>query len=178
MKMAPAVFWGILLVIIGLSIIFRILFDINLFRVLLGVILILIGIKILVGNKGIFNFGPVKGDVIFSSRTISEPPGNKAEYNVVFARSVFDYRKVYFKKDKPVKIKINTIFGATEIKVNEDSPVKIKVNAVFAGAKLPDGNTVVFGSGGWQGNTFDPDGNYMIIEADVVFGSLEVKSNY
>jgi len=175
MRMAPAVFWGILLVIIGLSIIFRIIFNINLFRVLIAVIFILIGIKILVGDKGIFNFSAVKNDVIFSGRTFSEMPDNKTEYNVVFTRSGFNYRNINFKKDKPVKIKINTIFGATEIKVDEDSPVKVKVNAAFAGAKLPDGSTIVFGTSEWEGNSFDESRNYLYIEADVVFGSIEVK---
>jgi predicted membrane protein len=176
MKMAPAVFWGILLVLIGLSIIFRIVFDVNLFRVLFAVILILIGIKILVGGKGIFNIRSASKDVIFNERTFAETPENKAEYNVVFARSVFDYRKTGFRGGRPAKIKINTLFGSTVIKVDEDTPVKIKVNAVFAGAKLPDGNTIVFGSGYWQGGTREPEGNYLIIDADVVFGSLEVKN--
>jgi hypothetical protein len=175
MKMAPAVFWGILLVVIGLSIIFRILFDVNLFRVLLAVILILIGIKILVGGKGIFNIRTDRNDVIFNERTFAETPENKAEYNVVFARSVFDYRNTSIRADRPVKVKINTLFGSTVIKVDENTPVKIKVDAVFAGAKLPDGNTIVFGSGFWQGDSPEPEGNYIIIDADVVFGSLEVK---
>jgi hypothetical protein len=175
MKMAPAVFWGILLVVIGLSIIFRIIFDVNLFRVLLAVIVILIGIKILVGGKGIFNIRTDRNDVIFNERTFVETPENKAEYNVVFARSVFDYRKVGIKGGRPVKVKINTLFGSTVIKVDENTPVKIKVDAVFAGAKLPDGNTIVFGSGFWQGESPEPEENYMIIDAGVVFGSLEVK---
>jgi hypothetical protein len=175
MKMAPAVFWGILLVLIGLSIIFRIIFDINLFRVLVAVIVILIGIKILVGGKGIFNIRTDRNDVIFNERTFAETPENKAEYNVVFARSVFDYRKTSIRRDRPVKVKINTLFGSTVIKVDENTPVKIKVDAVFAGARLPDGNTIVFGSGYWQGDSPEPDANYMIIDADVVFGSLEVK---
>jgi hypothetical protein len=175
MKMAPAVFWGILLVVIGLSIIFRIVFDVNLFRVLIAVIVILIGIKILVGGKGIFNIRTDRNDVIFNERTFAETPENKAEYNVVFARSVFDYRKAGIRGNRPVKVKINTLFGSTIIKVDENTPVKIKVDAVFAGAKLPDGNTIVFGSGFWQGDSPEPDGNYMIIDVDVVFGSLEVK---
>ena len=178
MKMAPAVFWGIILVVIGLSIIFRIIFDINLFRVLIAVFLILIGIKILIGNKGIFNFSTVKSDVIFGDRKFSEMPDNKTEYNVIFSRSEFYYKDINFKKDKPVKIKINTIFGATEIRIDENSPVKVKVNAVFAGAKLPEGNTVVFGSSEWAGKTFDTSRNYLYIEADVIFGSIEVKNIY
>jgi hypothetical protein len=176
MKMAPGVFWGILLVIIGLSIIFRIVFDINLFRVIIAIFIILIGIKILVGNKGIFNFNTVKSDVIFGEKSFSGTPNNKTEYNVIFGKSVFDFRDVDFKDEKPIRLKINTICGAAVIKINGNSPVSIKAEAAFAGAKMPNGNTVAFGTSYYNSDTFDKSGNYLYIEADVVFGSLEVKS--
>ena len=174
--MAPGVFWGILLVIIGLSIIFRIVFDINLFRVLIAVFLILIGIKILVGDKGIFNFRTVKSDVFFGERSFSGTPDNKTEYNVIFGKSEFDFRDIDFRDEKPIRLKINTIFGGAVIKVNEDAPVKIKVNAAFAGARMPDGNTVAFGSSQYTSSNFDVSRNYLFIDASVVFGGVEVKS--
>ena len=148
----------------------------NLFRVLIAVFLILIGIKILVGNKGIFNFSSVKNDVIFGEKSYSGTPNNKTEYNVMFGKSVFDFRDIEFKDEKPIRLKINTIFGAAEIKINENSPVKIKVDAAFAGAKMPDGNTVAFGSSQFVSDTFDVSRNYLFIDANVVFGGVEVKS--
>lgn len=174
--MAPGVFWGIILVIIGLSIIFRVVFDINLFRVLIAVLLILLGIKILVGNRGIFNLSSGRNDVIFSEKRYSGTPNNRTEYNVMFGKSVFDFRDIEFKDEEPIRLKINTIFGAAEIKINKNSPVKIKVDAAFAGAKMPNGNTVAFGSSQYVSNTYDASRNYMFIDANVVFGGLEVKS--
>jgi predicted membrane protein len=176
MKMAPGVFWGIVLVIIGLSIIFRVIFDVNLFRVLIAVLLILLGIKVLVGNKGIFNFSSVKNDVFFSEKSYSGSPNDRTEYNVMFGKSVFDFRNIDFKDEKPVRLKINTIFGAAEIKINENSPVRIKVDAAFAGAKMPNGNTVAFGSSQYVSDTYDGSSKYLFIDANVVFGGLEVKS--
>jgi len=176
MKMAPGVFWGIVLVIIGLSIIFRIIFDINLFRVLIALLLILLGFKILVGNKGIFDFSSAKNDIIFSEKSYSGSPNDRTEYNVMFGKSVFDFRNIDFKDEKPIRLKINTIFGAAEIKINENSPVKIKVDAAFAGAKMPNGNTVAFGSSQYVSNTYGASSKYLFIDANVVFGGLEVKS--
>ena len=176
MKMAPGVFWGIVLVIVGLSIIFRVIFDINLFRVLIAVLLILFGIKILVGNKGFFDFSSAKNDVIFSEKSFSGTPNNRTEYNVMFGKSVFDFRNIEFKDEKPIRLKINTIFGAAEIKVNEDSPVKIQVGAAFAGVRMPGGNTIAFGSSQYVGNAYNQSSNYLFIDANVVFGGLEVKS--
>jgi len=164
--MAPGVFWGIVLVIIGLSIIFRVIFNVNLFRVLIAVLLILLGIKVLVGNKGIFNFSSVKNDVIFSEKSYSGSPNDRTEYNVMFGKSVFDFRNIDFKDEKPVRLKINTIFGAAEI----------KVDAAFAGAKMPNGNTVAFGSSQYVSDTYDASSKYLFIDANVVFGGLEVKS--
>ncbi len=176
MKMAPGVFWGIILVIIGLSIIFRVIFDINLFRVFIALLLILLGIKILVGNKWIFNMSTTKTDVVFSEKNYSGTPNDRTEYNVIFGKSVFDYRNIDFKDDNPIRLKINTIFGATEIKINKDSPVKIKVGAGFAGARMPNGNTVAFGSSQYISDTYDESSSYLFIDANIVFGGLEVIS--
>jgi hypothetical protein len=176
MKMAPGIFWGIILVIVGLSIIFRIIFDVNLFRVLIAVLLILLGIKILVGNKGIFSFSQAKNDVIFSEKIFSGTPNNRTEYNVLFGKSVFDFRDIDFRDEENIRIKINTIFGAAEVKINENSPVKIKVGAAFAVAKMPNGNTVAFGSSQYVSNTYDASRNYLYIDANTMFGGLEVKS--
>ena len=174
--MAPGIFWGIILVIVGLSIIFRVVFDINLFRVLIAVLLILLGIKILIRNKGIFSFSSGKNDVIFSERIVSGTPNNRTEYNVMFGKSVFDFRDIDFTDEMPVRLKINTVFGAAVVKIKEDCPVKIKAGTAFAVAKMPDGNTIAFGSSQYASSTYDASRNYLYIDANTVFGSLEVKS--
>ena len=54
MKMAPGLFWGVLLVLIGLAAIFRVVFDVNLFGVLFALFLIFVGISLLVGKPWMF----------------------------------------------------------------------------------------------------------------------------
>ena len=174
--MAPGVFWGILLVIIGLGLIFRILFDVNLFRVIIAVILILAGIRILVGDRGPFRYKTEDNDVMFGERKISSTPNNNTEYNVIFGKSVFDFRDIDFKDNKPIRLKMNTIFGGTVVKISKATPVKIKTNAAFAGARMPDGNSTVFGTYYYSTDSFDSSGIYLYIDTNVVFGSLEVKA--
>jgi hypothetical protein len=174
MKMAPGVFWGILLVIIGLSIIFRFVFDINLFRIIIAVFLILLGIKILLGDKGIFDFKSQKDDVIFGQKTIKTSPDNKSEYNAIFGKSEYDFRDIEFKDDKPVRVNVNVVFGSSVLMLSRDTPVKIKASSAFGGAKMPDGSTTAFGTSFYSSGNFSSESNYLYIEANVVFGGLEI----
>ena len=75
----------------------------------------------------------------------------------------------------PAKIKINTIFGNSVILINKNTAVKIKSDAVFAGASMPDGNSVAFGSIQYATDSFAVALNHLYIDAPVVFGALQVK---
>ena len=122
------------------------------------------------------NFRSQKNDVLFGEREISSTPNNNTEYNVIFGKSVFDFRDVDFKENKPIRLKMNTIFGSSVIKISKENPVKIKANAAFAGVKMPDGNSTVFGTSFYSTDSFDSKGNYLYIDTSVIFGSLEVKA--
>ncbi|MBN2350441.1 MAG: hypothetical protein JXJ22_16510 [Bacteroidales bacterium] len=174
MKMAPGVFWGIVLVLIGLSIIFRILFDVSIFRIVFAIILISIGIKVLIGHHGFFNFNEKKNDVFFGEHNYTEAPKDNAEYNTIFAQTTHDFRNVNLENNQTLKVKVNTVFGKSIILVDENMPVKIKAEAVFAGARMPDGNMSSFGSVYYTSESFKDSSNYLYIEADVVFGAVEV----
>ncbi len=174
MKIHPGFFWGLILVIIGVSIIFRIFFNINLFRVLIAVLLIIAGIFILFGTKGIFRYRSTGKENIFSERIIHEVPKDKTEYNVVFGKTVYDFRDFEFTEDKSVRIRLNTIFGTSQIRIRKDIPVKVKIDAAFSGADTPDGNTIVFGTSYYFTPSFRESDKHFYIEADVVFGHLQL----
>jgi predicted membrane protein len=176
MKMAPGFFWGIVLILIGLSIIFRIAFGISLFRIIVAVVIIAIGIRILVGHHGIFSFRTSNNDVLFGEHTYTEAPKRDTEYNTIFSNGVYDFRNVTFENNKPIKIKVNTIFGRSVIKVNRDTPVKVKADAVFGSATMPNGNSVAFGTNYHTSENFNDSTSYLYIKADVVFGAVEIRS--
>lgn len=174
MKMGPGLIFGLILVAIGLSIIFRLFFNINIFRILFAAIFILIGISILIG-KPIFSNKGGDNHVMFGERRINSAPYSGAEYNTIFAKTVYDFRGIDSLAAKNIKISFNTIFGATEILLPSNLPVQIKTDAVFAFAQMPDGNSTAFGTTHFNSRQDEADTPVLIIEADVVFGGLEIK---
>lgn len=175
MKMGAGVFWGALLILIGLALIIRFVFNIDfpVFKVLFAMLFIYIGLRILFGSFGFFRFETGPNDVFFAEREFYDPQDNK-EYNVVFGQGNFDFTNVDLSQGT-VNIKIGTVFGAAKVKINRDMPVKIIADAVFSGAELPDGSTAVFGTSSYQSETFNPDSNHLKIKLDVVFGGVEVR---
>lgn len=173
MKMGIGLFWGIVLIVIGLSIIFKVIFDISIFRIIIAIAFILIGVKILVGKSAI-NIKSDESDVIFNERNYNDFPMSDTEYNTVFGKSIFDFTKAKVPIDSPIRLEFNTIFGNTELRLPKDLPVKIKAESIFGSAKLPDNNTAVFGSASYI-SKHDSTANFVKIEASAVFGHIEIK---
>jgi predicted membrane protein len=175
MKMGAGVFWGALLIFIGLALIIRFVFNVDfpVFKVLFALFFIYIGLRILFGSFGLFRFETGPNDVLFNEKEFYNIENNR-EYNVVFGQGNFDFTTVDLSQGN-VNVKIGTVFGAARIRIDRDMPVKIDADAVFAGAELPDGNTAVFGSSSYQSDSFNPDSNYLKIKLDVVFGGAEVR---
>lgn len=177
MKMGAGIFWGILLILIGLGIVIRVVFNIDfpLIKFIIAFLFIFIGIKILFGNFGSWRGKVDENTTIFSESRINGQNESYKEYNVIFGSSVIDLRDIDL-TDGSKEIKVNTIFGGTEIKINEKTPVRIKADAAFASAEMPRGNSAVFGTSRYESENFRSDTNHLYIKADVVFGSIEVKA--
>ncbi len=173
--MGAGVFWGALLIVIGLALIIRFVFNVDfpVFKVIFALFFIYIGLRILFGSFGLFRIETGPNDVLFNEREFYQPEHDK-EYNIVFGKGNFDFTRVDLSQGN-VNVKIGTVFGASEIRIDGDMPVKIMADAVFSGAELPDGNTAVFGSSSYQSDSFNPDSNHLKIKLDVVFGGVHVK---
>lgn len=173
--MGAGVFWGALLILIGLALILRFVFNIDfpVVKVLFALFFIYLGLRILFGSFGLFRIETGPDDVLFTEKEFIQPDHNK-EYNVVFGKGNFDFTDIDLSKGN-VNVKIGTVFGSSVIRIDRDMPVKIEADAVFAGAQLPDGNTAVFGSSTYQSSSFNTDSNYLKIKLDVVFGGAEVR---
>ena len=176
MRPNPGIFFGLLLIFIGISIIVHFFVDVDLFRIIMAVFLIFAGIYMLFGRSRVLRFKSTSRDNFFSDRTIHKSPSDKTEYNVFFGKSVYDFRDIEFKENRSIKIKLNTFFGSSYIRINKEIPVKIKLNAVFAGAILPDGNTTVFGNQIYTSPGFSESKLHLYLEADVFFGHLHLSN--
>ena len=177
MKMGAGIFWGILLILVGLGIVIRVVFNIHfpIVKFVIAFFFIFIGIKIIFGNFGHWH-GKIDGNTtIFSESRVDGMDESFKEYNVIFGNSIIDLRNIDLSKESK-EININTVFAGTVIKINRDTPIRIKADAAFGSAELPNGNSSVFGTSRYESDTFSKDTNYIYIKADVVFGGLQIKS--
>ncbi|MCP4314105.1 MAG: cell wall-active antibiotics response protein [Bacteroidetes bacterium] len=176
MKMGAGIFWGAFLLLLGVALIIKVVFQIDfpVFKVLVGIFLVLLGIKVLFGRFIIpaRHFDPE--ETIFNERTYNNPDPDK-EYTVLFGKGVYDFTDVDLSKGS-FHTKISTVFGGTQIIIPRDVPVRITADAVFAGAELPDGNTAAFGSTVYESDSWRPDSASINIKVDVVFGGVQVIS--
>lgn len=176
--MGPSLFWGLLLVVLGLSLIFKIVFNIDfpLFKIVIAFVLIYFGVKLLFGsfNGPNPNFETKENDVVFGEKHFSDPKSHK-DYSVVFGKGVFDLRDFDLKGENQ-RIKISTVFGGSVLKINKDMPIRIRVESAFAGADLPNGNSAAFGSTTYTSPSFDAEKPFLDIKLEVVFGGCEVRA--
>ena len=176
MRMGPAIFWGLFLIVIGFALIIKYVFnlDIPVGKIFIALFFIFIGIKLLVGQTKFFHTSKKETDIIFNDARLNGKDISASEYNVIFGKLVLDLRDIEL-SDLPKRLEINTIFGATEILINDSLPIHIKAEAVFSGARLPNGNTVTFGSSEYSTFSYNPSDKFLMIKSDVIFGGLEVK---
>jgi predicted membrane protein len=174
MKMGAGIFWGAFLLLLGIALIIKVVFQIDfpVFKVLVGIFLILLGFKVLFGRFVVpsHHFDPE--ETIFNERVYNEPEPGK-EYTVLFGKGVYDYTDVDLSKGS-FRSKISTVFGGCQVIIPRDVPVRIKADAVFAGAELPDGNTAVFGSSEYMSDNWSAGTPGIDIKVDVVFGGVQV----
>jgi len=176
MKMGAGLFWGIILIAIGLSIIFKVIFGISIFRIVIAGAFILFGIIILIG-KPVFHPDRGDQDVIFGEKTYKSSQIQNGEYNTIFSKTVYDFRDIDSLSPGITKLKFNTVFGSTDILLPQNAPVQIKIDAVFSSARLPNGNTIAFGNAAYKSQGTDTSSNKLIMEASVVFGGLNFQQS-
>ncbi|MCF8380501.1 MAG: cell wall-active antibiotics response protein [Bacteroidales bacterium] len=173
--MGSGLFWGLLLIVLGFSFIFRIIFNIDfpLFKIFIAFVFIFLGIRLLFGSFGILDFKAGKNDVIFGENTFHQFDDH-GDYTTVFGKGNYDFRDFDLENEKK-SVKISTVFGGATIKLSREMPVRIKVDAAFAGADLPNGNSAVFGSSYYESPNLDKNKPYLDLRIDVVFGGIDIK---
>ncbi len=174
MKMGAGLFWGAFLLLLGVALIIKVVFNVDfpVFKVLVGIFLVLLGLKVLFGRTFISerHFSPE--ETIFNERVYDNPDSGK-EYTVLFGKGVYDFTNVDLEQGS-FRAKVSTVFGGTQIIIPRDKPVRIQADAVFAGAELPDGNNAVFGTTVYESASYRQDSASIDIKVDVVFGGVQV----
>ena len=165
-------FWGVLLVLLGASIIIKAVFKINIpfFRIGFALLLIYFGAKLLFGWSGIKTD---RNTTMFSETKVEYlVPGS--EYNVVFGKSTIDLSNIDISGGKE-KVEISVVFGSGIIYINQDIPMKIKISTVFGDTKMPVGNVSFFGDYVYKTGSYTEGEDYLRLDVDVVFGSVVIE---
>jgi predicted membrane protein len=115
-----------------------------------------------------------EGNVIFSHHTIGDVADGK-EYNVIFGGGKIDLSHFVVPEGKEVHIKLNTIFGGTQLVINPDVPIQIESQTVFGGTKMPNSNSVAFGSLNYENDSAKATKPRLYINANTIFGGLQIK---
>lgn len=177
MKMSASIFWAILLLVIGASLILKTVFnlDFSILRVIVAFVLIYLGIRLFIGKDfSLFSDTDKETQVIFSEKTIRTLENGK-KYDIIFGGAKFDLSELTIPDSAVVRVEINTIFGGSELTIDPKIPVRINSNSVFAGTKMPNGNTSAFGSLAYENDTAKRTTPRLIIETNTVFGGTHVK---
>jgi predicted membrane protein len=179
MKMSTGIFWAIVFILIGLSLIVKIVFniDFSIFRVLIAFFFIYLGIRLFIGKDFFMFHNKEEGSVIFSQQTISGVEDRK-EYNVIFGGGKIDLSNMSIPDSQDVHIKLNTIFGGTQVLLNPEIPTRIESQTVFGGTKMPDGSTAAFGSMQYISDSAKISKPRFFIDANTVFGGIQIKYHH
>lgn len=139
--MSPSLIWGTILVLLGLSLILKSLFQITipLIRPFFGCVLVYLGLSIMMDP---FTESPDKKSVMFGTSKVHAQQ-QVTTYNVTFGSAVIDLSTMDVTDQ--TEITVNTVLGASTILLNPLVPTKVRVNALVARASLPDETLVSFG---------------------------------
>ncbi len=173
MQIDSLTFWGVFLIVVGIALLVKVIFNIDfpVLKVIAGLFFILLGLKIMFGNSLIWPIKSGDNEVFFSSLLVDASDDMHSDYNLVFSKSTFDLRQMDL-PDKKVNLNINNVFSGNIVYLHPGIPVNIEVDAVFASVKMPGRNTPVFGRGSYSSDSFDAALPHLKVNVNIVFGNV------
>jgi hypothetical protein len=170
---------GLLILLIGASILLKAVFhiDIPLARTAVALFIIYIGVKMLLSSFGVRGSCDWERDgaALFNSKSFKYSEGDKdsKQYSIVFGSSTIDLSSLPADKKEDTHVEVNIVFGEGTVLLSKKIPFQIRTNAVFAEAKTPDDNMVAFGTLNYANPDQKAETGRLIIHGNVVFGSLK-----
>ena len=170
---STAAFWGVIIVLIGLSIILREIFHIHIpfVRIIFGVLLIYWGIKVITGGF-VRSWG--RSSAVFTEAKMKYD-GDQREYNIIFGNGMVDLFKMETPSENK-KVEVNVVFGNGNLILNDSLPMKVKMNTVFGSSRAPGKSADGFGETSFMTSSYREGLPYILVDANTVFGKLEIES--
>lgn len=172
------VFWGLIIVLFGLSILMREVFHVHfpLVRIFIGLMFIYFGIRIISGGYWRYS-GRYTGrnSAVFGNANMQYESG-VSDYSIVFGNGVIDLTSINTVTGKQ-RIDADVVFGNGTIRLNDSTPAKVEVNAAFGSAITPDRTINALGKSYYTTPSYREGAPYLYVKADVVFGRLVVENS-
>ncbi|HUI72077.1 MAG TPA: hypothetical protein VL354_16280 [Spirochaetia bacterium] len=158
------IFWGVLLIAVGvLFIVQRLLpFRIPVIRLVIAVLFVYVGIRVLVR-------GPI-WDGSYHERYVA---GWDRDYNLIFTNGDVDLSNVTL-GSASVRTQVTVVFGTGMVRINPASPVRIEMSAAFGSAEAPNGRSVSFGDTVYTSASYRDGAPALVVHATAIFGKLAV----
>jgi len=167
---SSAVFWGVIVLLIGVSIILKAAFNVSFpfVRILIGIFFIWLGFKVMFGIR----FTNSSYSIAFSNGTLKHDAKHD-DYSVTFGNATFDFTDVVI-TDKDQRAKVSTIFGNGTVIVSSLTPVEFEMSTAFGQVQSPGNSANGFGKSRWTSPGGDLSKPHLVIEGNAVFGKLEL----
>jgi len=158
MRIFGGVFMGIIFLTVGIILLLNTFFNfnINVFKLTIGILIVLCGVFILFNGFGFQD----SRNIVFREGIIRVSEVQD-EYNIIFSSGTVDLSKV------------NTIFAEGKVILNPDVPTLIRASSAFGELELPDSSSVIFSSQKYRIGDISTNQGYLEIEASAVFGRLK-----
>ena len=171
--MATNLIGGIVLILLGISLLLKAVFgiDIPLLRFAMAGLLIYAGVSLLSGSKKPCS-GADKKNIFFSEQTVVVNGTQPSCFTVCFGKATIDCTDMTPSPNSPLIASVTC--GAATIKIDKNMPIKIVINTCLASVDLPTNDTVAVGTYTYfsHDQLIKP---LLTIEATVVMGSLKVE---
>lgn len=172
--------WGIIIIVIGVSVLLGAVFGINIpiIKVLFGLFLLYLGIKVLMGAFS-FQFTAEKRssdfEAIFSSSQFQYPNSKDSkEYVTVFGQSTLDLVSTSLEELNAQAMKSVTVFGESVIYVKKGQPLRVTSNTVFGKSELPGKNISAFGKFEYQTPGLSAADPALQLDVTSIFGNTRI----
>ena len=170
------IFWGIVLILLGGSIIINLVFHVHvpLFRILVALILIYLGLRVMVGGHWCCRS---HGGKASCTGAASFEQSKDGEFSIVFGKGVVDAAAIFTGEEGRRTLRVNTVFGSSLVRVPKTLSIEVRATSVFAGLTMPDRSSAAFGETIYRNEAFrtakDPS-EIRVVEVNVVFGSCRI----
>jgi hypothetical protein len=170
-SLIDGIFWGALLIILGVWFIVRrsVPVHIPVIRIVVAVLFVYAGVRILAR-------GPVSVDsntAVFSESTMSYSPDRGREYNLIFSSGAIDFSSAA-PSSGSIRAEVNVIFGRGTLRFNPSQPVRVNMSSAFGTVESPNGRSVAFGDMVYTTPSYREGAPALDIHATAVFGRLTI----